>query len=207
MSEERSRRFPPPGSGTGRHEPVDFAPTDLTDGREEDDWKSRYTETRAQVQIWSEAAYLALVLSGAAFLILLVWIGTPRHWLGVTHQRYVTFSVYAYAWLSGVLGGTLFAIKWLYHTVAHGYWNCDRLAWRLFAPHLSGAFAFGLIALITSGVFEILNRTVLRAGAAVVGIGLLLGYFSDFTVARLAEIARDWLGERRRKGADGSSSS
>lgn len=189
--------FVKPGPGAGQHDPVDFAPSDLTDGRPENDWRSRYTDRGCIIQIWCEATYLAALLAGGAFLILLVWVGTPRDWLGVSPGRYTTFSVYAYAWLSGVLGGTLFAIKWLYHTVAHGYWNADRLVWRLFTPHLSGAFAFGLIALITSSIFEVLNRDTLRAGPAVVGLGLLLGYFSDFTVARLAEFARDILGERR----------
>jgi hypothetical protein len=193
---------PSPSPGAGRHETVDFAPSDLTDGRPENEWRSRYTERRCRIQIWCETVYLAGLLAGVSGLILLVWVGTPREWLGVSPHRYSTFSVYAYAWLSGVLGGTLFAIKWLYHTVAHGYWNADRLAWRLFTPHLSGAFAFGLIALITSEIFQVLNRDVLRAGPAAVGLGLLLGYFSDFTVARLAEFARDLLGERRDKSDD-----
>jgi len=175
---------------------VDFAPHDLTDGREEDDWHSRYTERRCILQIWGEGVYLALLLAATAAMLLLVWVGTPQDWLGVDDARYATFRVYAYGWLSGMLGGTLFAVKWLYHTVAHGYWNVDRFAWRIFAPHLSGAFAFGLIALITSGIFEILNRDTLRTGPAIVGLGLLLGYFSDYTVARLAEIAKDLLGDR-----------
>ena len=139
---------------------------------------------------------MGLLLVAVAFLILLVWIGTPRNWLGIDQERYETFAVYAYAWLSGVLGGTLFDIKWLYHTVAKGYWNVDRLPWRIFTPHLSGAFAFGLIALITSGIFDVLNREILRTAPAVVGLGLLFGYFSDYTVAKLGDIARNLLGER-----------
>ncbi len=181
-------------AGVGRHDIVDFAPADLTDGRVENSWRSRYTERRCQAQIGLEGFYLALLLTGIAVLLVAVWVGSPRSWLGVSHARYATFTVYSYAWLSGTLGGTLFSIKWFNHTIAHGSWNVDRLAWRIFTPHISGAFAFGLIALITSGVFDILNRETLRTGPAIVGLGLLLGYFSDFTIARLAKLARDLLG-------------
>lgn len=176
------------------HDAVDFAPHDLTDGRAENDWRSRYKESRCRAQILCEGTYLAALLLCAAAALLLVWVGTPRGWLGVDPSRYRTFAIYAYGWAGGVLGGTLFATKWLIHTVAHGYWNADRLAWRVFTPHVSGAFAFGLIALITSGVFEFLNQSVVQSAPAVVGLGLVFGYFSDFTVARLYGLARDLLG-------------
>jgi hypothetical protein len=184
----------PPVHDIGDHEEVDFAPTDLTDGRKEDDWKSRYSDRWCRLQICAEAFYLVVLLYGSAFLILLVWLETPEDWLGISHNRYATFQVYAYAWLGGLLGGTLFAIKWLYHTVGKGFWNADRLAWRFFTPHLSSAFSFGLIALITSSIFQVLDQDLIRQGASVVGLSLLLGYFSDFTVARLYRLAENLLG-------------
>jgi hypothetical protein len=192
--QERERPLDPPRHEIGDHEEVDFAPRDLTDGREEDNWRSRYQDRWCRFQICTEALYLAVLLYGAAFLLLLIWIGTPQDWLGVSDSRYSTFQVYGYAWFGGLLGGTLFAVKWLYHSVGKGYWNADRLPWRIFTPHLSGAFSFGLIAIITSSIFEVLNQELLRRGAAVVGISLLLGYFSDFTVARLYQLAESLLG-------------
>jgi hypothetical protein len=179
----------------GHDDETGFAPSDLTDGRAENDWKSRYREPRAVAQIIGEGTYLAVLLVGAALALLLVWIGTPRPWLGIGPARYVTFQSYGYAWIGGTLGGTVLAIKWLYHSIGKGIWNVDRLAWRLFTPHLSGAFAFGLIALATSGVFEILNRQLLRSGPAAVGTGFILGYFSDYTVARLYELAKHLFGD------------
>jgi hypothetical protein len=176
------------------HEEVDFAPADPTDGRELDNWCSRYRDRRAVAQIWAEAIYLAILLGASAFAILEVWQGSPQHWLAVDDARYATFQTYGYAWLAGVVGGTVFAVKWLYHSVARGFWNVDRLSWRIFIPHISGAFSLGFIALITSGIFEILNRDLLRSGPAVVGLGFLLGYFSDFTVGRLYEIASHLFG-------------
>lgn len=183
-----------PTSGTGQHADVDFAPSDLTDDRKENEWKSRYREKRAIVQIACESVYLGALIIATAVALILIWRGTPRSWLDVSAARYDTFRIYSFAWISGTLGGTLFAVKWLYHSLAKGFWNADRLAWRLFTPHLSGGFSFGLLALATSGVFEILNRELLRSSPAVVGIGFLLGYFSDYTVARLYKVAVDLLG-------------
>jgi hypothetical protein len=151
------------------------------------------------LQITSEGIYLAVLLLGCAAALILIWLGTPRPWLGIGPPRYETFRIYAFAWVSGTLGGTLFAVKWLYHSLGKGSWNADRLAWRLFTPHLSGGFSFGLLALATSGIFEILNRQLLRSSPAVVGVGLLLGYFSDYTVARLYGVAVHLLGEPRER--------
>jgi hypothetical protein len=183
-----------PTPGTGRHDEVDFAPSDLTDDRPENEWRSRYTDRRAVRQIVGEGCYLGALIVAAAAALILIWLGTPRSWLGVDAARYDTFRIYSFAWVSGTLGGTLFAVKWLYHSLGKGYWNVDRLAWRLFTPHLSGGFAFGLLALATSGVFEILNRELLRSSPAIVGVGFLLGYFSDYTVARLYNVAAHLLG-------------
>lgn len=183
-----------PRHHVGDHEEVDFAPTDLTDGREEKDWSSRYPERWCRFQICAEALYLLALLYGSAILLLLVWLETPQEWLDISSSDYKTFQVYSYAWLGGLLGGTLFAVKWLYHTVGKGIWHADRLPWRIFTPHLSSAFSFGLIAIVTSSIFEVLNQELLRQGAAVVGLSLILGYFSDFTVARLYRLAENLLG-------------
>jgi hypothetical protein len=200
LSDLEARSPTPPGShkepapSKGQHEEVDFAPSDLTDGRKENEWKSRYSDRRAIAQIVAEGAYLWVLIAAAAVALILIWLGTPRAWLGVDWARYDTFRIYSLAWVSGTLGGTLFAVKWLYHSVGKGSWNADRLAWRLFTPHLSGGFSFALLALATSGIFEILNRELLRSSPALVGTGFLLGYFSDFTVARLYIVAEHLLG-------------
>ena len=203
MSNSEDRSSPPSGPlspptpGTGQHEDVDFAPSDLTDDRRENEWRSRYSARRAVIQIVAESVYLGTLIVATAAALILIWRGTPQSWLDVDSARYDTFRIYSFAWVSGTLGGTLFAVKWLYHSVGKGFWNADRLAWRLFTPHLSGGFSFGLLALATSGIFEILNRELLRSSPAVVGTGFLLGYFSDFTVARLYKVAEHMLGGSR----------
>jgi hypothetical protein len=173
---------------------VDFAPADLTDGRQPYDWESRYKGWRCWLQISAECAYLALLMLAAPVVLVLVWLGEPGDWLGIGNDDFHSIATYLFAWTGGLLGGTLFAMKWLYHSVAHGQWNVDRWLWRFFTPHLSGAFSFGIIALVTSGLFDVLDRDTLKAPSAVVGMSLLFGYFSDYTVARLASFAKRVLG-------------
>jgi hypothetical protein len=192
--EPQGRQDPgPDGSPLAAHEEVDyFGPRDLTDGREPDEWESRW-QPRAVKQIAFEAFYLALLLILAPAALVWVWQGSPREILDVDSSRYEVFRTYAYSWLAGTIGGTVFALKWLYHSVARGGWHVDRLLWRLFTPHLSGAVSIAFIAIITSSIFEILNRELLRSGPALLGLGFLFGYFSDLTVARLYEMAKSMI--------------
>jgi hypothetical protein len=99
-----------------------------------------------------------------------------------------------------MLGGTLFAIKWLYHVVAKELWNLDRRLWRLFTPHISGGLAFAVIALVSSGILRMFDAEALSRNSVVVGLGFLVGYFSDSAVAKLTEISEALFGTSRTKG-------
>jgi hypothetical protein len=167
--------------------PIGFAPTNLTDGRKVLDWASRYGDAIPKIR--TEAVYLALILLFVPCAMVYVWLGGLQRLLGVEPDRYAVLSRYAYAWLAGTLGGTLFCLKWLYHVVAHGLWNMDRRLWRLFTPHVSGALAFGMTALVSSGLIKGLDATAMTVPSLVVGWGFLVGYFSDNAVAKLSEIA------------------
>jgi hypothetical protein len=181
-----------------RHHEPGFAPTDLTDGRRRLEWQSRYRDKGARLGIALEAAYLGILLIGLPILILLVWLGSLQDELGVSQRQYQTLATFGEAWLAGALGGATFAMKWLYHVVGHGTWHTDRRLWRFFAPVISGTLAFALIALATSGLFDLLDAEKLRTPSAVVGLSFLLGYFSDNTSAKLADVAERLLGEMRR---------
>jgi hypothetical protein len=152
--------------------------------------------------MWAEGIYLAALLVLAVATLVLIWQGSPEAWLDVNHYRYETFQVYSYAALGGALGGILLSTKWLYHSIARGRWHIDRVAWRLFTPLLSAVFALALVALLLSGMLELFNRDLLRRPPSVFGLSLVFGYFSDFTVARLYEIAEHLLGSQ--KAATGS---
>ena len=173
-----------------------FSPADLSDGRELGDWKTRYPDRRARCQIVIEAFVLGVLLIGIPVLILLVWIGAIRDWFAIEPDKYDTVATFAYAWLAGALGGAAFSAKWLVHTIAKRKWNIDRRFWRFFTPIVAGTVSFALIALATSGLFQVLDAERLRTGSAVVGVSFLLGYFSDNTIAKLAELAERLLGER-----------
>ena len=122
-----------------------FGQSDPTDNRKLGDWRSRYDDPEARHWIRVEASYLGALLLLAPVGIVVLWLGRPKTWLGLTDERYVIVVRYGLAWLAGVLGGTLYAAKWLYHTVARQLWHLDRRIWRLFTPHISGGLAFVIV--------------------------------------------------------------
>ena len=101
--------------------------------------------------------------------------------------------------MGGTLGGTLFAIKWLYHVVARELWNMDRRLWRLFTPHISGGLAFAVTVLISSGIMRIFDAHATASHSVVVAVAFLVGYFSDSAVAKLTDIADTLFGTTRSK--------
>jgi hypothetical protein len=54
---------------------------------------------------------------------------------------------------------------------------------------VSGGLAFAVIALISSGLVRIFDHRAIESLSLVVGLGFLVGYFSDSAVAKLSEIA------------------
>lgn len=194
---EDSRSLSAPQS-SGVPNPAAFAPANPTDNREPLDWQSKYPP-EARRQMWFEGAYLAALLVSVPLLALVLWSEEPQHWLGLTEQRYSVVLKYGLAWLGGLLGGTLFSLKWLYHSVARQIWHVDRRLWRLFTPHISAGLALAVVALISSGMFRVFDRRVTNAASMVLGIGFLVGYFSDSAVAKLNEIADTLFGASRAK--------
>ena len=180
----------PDDSGDG------FAPVDLTDGRVVGEWKSRWTDADARRSIRLEATYLTVIFALTPVATIAVWLRWPEHPLGIDKGRYETFALYAYGVIGGVLGGTLFDIKWLYHTVAHGRWNRDRRLWRLMTPLIAGALAFGMLLLGTADLVPLLDTAQLRKPEAAMGVSFLIGYFSDNTIGAMARVANGLLGDR-----------
>lgn len=146
------------------------------------------------MRIWWEAAYLFLLVIVDPLLIAVFWLGYPNHVLHLDPSRYNIFLTYVFAALSGSLGGVLFDLKWLYHTVAKGEWHDDRRPWRIFVPFISGGLAFAMMALISSQVFEVLNRSVVTSHQFAVGFSFLVGYFSDNAIAKLSKLAQSMFG-------------
>lgn len=111
-------------------------------------------------------------------------------------DRYAVFSTYSYAALGGLLGGVLFALKWLYHSVAKGTWNRDRRLWRVFAPLISSGLSFAVLSLGIAGLIPLVDEAQLRRPSTIVGTSFLVGYFSDNAIAALAELAKRLFGSQ-----------
>lgn len=167
---------------------------DLTDGRPKGDWKSRYDEDCHKYILW-EKKYLIVLLSACIVFPLLIGIAINDCIWGLS-CGFGNLKIYAFAFFGGTLGGTLFAVKWLVHSIAKNTWNLDRRLWRIFTPLLSGSLAFVVILLISSDLFSAksdTNTSALTIHKAY-GIGFLVGYFSDNAIGKLTEIAQVFFG-------------
>jgi hypothetical protein len=186
-----------------RPSPLGFTKKDLTDGRERYDWKRRY-DKEATREIRFEAIYVGSVLALAVGFLIVIWCGrhgTSSCWLAHTcpvigPDGNDTFTRYCFAWLGGMIGGILFTVKWLYHSVAKGSWHLERRLWRIFTPHISGALATMVVVLISSGIFPVLNARSVDSLKGTLGVSFLVGYFSDHAIAKLTELAETLFGRR-----------
>ena len=170
----------------------------LPDGRKPFEWKSKYP-AEANKSIRFEAGYLVILLHLTPILLFAFWV-LPSVGIGnLSEAQLQTISKYGLTWVGGVLGGTLFSLKWLYHSVARGLWHLGRRCWRLYTPAISGGLAFVIVALISSGILRIFDGQVLSSGSSVVGLSFLIGYFSDSAIAKLSELADTLFGSRLRK--------
>jgi hypothetical protein len=166
-----------------------YAPANPTDGRSIGEWESRFPQN-AKKKIRRESFYLGSILLCIPILLVLIHLDCFD-----TLKIPIEVKKYLYAWIGGTLGGTLFSIKWLYHSVARNLWNADRWLWRAFTPHISAGLAFAFIVLISSGLINIFSPDALNKNTAVLGLSFLVGYFSDSAVAKLNEIANTIFGE------------
>ena len=159
--------------------------SDPTDGRERYDWTTCYSP-QALSEIRCEAIYLFIVLLCSLFLIFAMWKGWFSYFLSVSPKQVITLKQYAYYAASGMLGGVTFDIKYLYRSVARGYWNQDRRIWRIMSPFIAMTVAFVVGAMVDA---SLISTQVSLSGAAFVSIGFLTGYFADHAVAKMYEVA------------------
>ena len=108
------------------------------------------------------------------------------HFFSLTGNSAVTLKKYCYYSFSGLFGGTVFGMKYLYRVVARGYWHQDRRLWRLQSPFIAFGVSFAFATLIEGRFMPVWSHT---GGAAIVGLGFLIGYFADDATGKLHEIA------------------
>ena len=158
--------------------------TDLTDGRKEGDFLSRYESVKGE--IWQEAFWLMAFFIVAFLVIFFTWEGSFISWLNISDVSQITLKKYIYYSAAGLLGGITFGMKYLYRAVARGFWNQDRKLWRFLSPLIALAIAFIIGTLIEANFINGQNST---SGASNVAIGFLAGYFADEAVGKMFEIA------------------
>ncbi|MCD9031749.1 hypothetical protein LDO32_08430 [Luteimonas sp. Y-2-2-4F] len=178
------------------------------DERKQFYWKSRWPPDAVR-QIYFEATYVVGIFVASLVGILLTWRGDIFWLAGCEQCNPSTLRRYAYLFFSGVMGGSLFGLKYLYKVVARGWWNVDRRLWRLFSPWLAGGIAFGFGALAAAGLFGF-TMGAAPGGASFVSLGFIAGYFADSASRKMQEIANTLFGlpthpPQKRNVADGVS--
>jgi hypothetical protein len=162
-----------------------------TDGRLKFDWNSRYPpEARRQQHI--ECSYVSVLLFSSLLAIFLTWLGITSDWLGLGQSRGVVFRRYSYFCLGGLLGGTVFGAKYLYRVCARGYWTEDRRLWRVLSPWLSLTVALIVGTFLHSGI---ITATKAMSSPLALGLGFIIGYFSDHALLKMQELAEVLFGK------------
>jgi hypothetical protein len=170
--------------------PDAFAPANPTDNRALYDFASRWPSDarRAQCREGCYLGALAAVGLGGLFALLIC--------TRVTLEPKIN-SCIALAFSAGLLGGTVFCLKWWYHSIAKGIWNLDRRAWRIAVPWQGALVAVFVHVLFKSDLLGFLNPTALDKIHNILAFGFIVGYFSDSAIAKLAEIAESLFGASR----------
>ena len=159
-----------------------------TDGRKQYDWESKYPEC-AQKEMKKEAIYIAIILIIAFSLLIFIvggLIDKVGNLIGLEAKKTASLEGVIIYFFSGLLGGTIFGLKYFYRVVSRGYWSQDRKYWRFFSPWISACFAFVVGCMVLSGY---INATQTQSFAAEICVGFITGYFADEAVGKMSEVA------------------
>lgn len=168
-----------------------------TDGKDPYEWKSKWPP-QAKCGIHRDALLVGGIFFGTLAAIFLTWHGLSFEVMsyGCHGCSKATFNKYSYFFFGGMLGGTLFGLKYLYMVVARGYWTEDRWLWRVSTPFLSGGLALAFGAMLDSGIFGL--SVAAKSNPSYLSIGFITGYFADSAIAKMQEIADTVFGKPSR---------
>lgn len=179
---------------------------DPTDGRTKLDYQSKYPFC-IRVQINLEAGYLTLLLIFGFYVIYWMLSGecgflfseSTFNLLNDNLKKLFAFST------SGLIGGSMFGIKYLYHVTGRGWWHEDRRIWRIYSPLLAAALASMLGFILDGGILQISQyhtEAVDNQYIKIIGLGFIIGYFADTALAKLQEVATVIFGTSARSAAE-----
>ncbi len=173
---------------------------------------TRYEQRHRDSQ-FRECVYVIVLLVLSLVALALSGLGIIDqifvHW-GVSSDVVLAARRYEYISCAGLLGGTVYGAKWLYHAIAKGMWHEDRQAWRYMSPWIAVGTTIGICTLLTAGFFRGETGQTLSASAAgMCGMGFLVGYLADSFLAKMKEVTRVIFGETeshfRRSGKESAS--
>ena len=156
-----------------------------TDGRKPYHWESGYPR-EARTEIRREAIYVGIVLVISLLGLLFNWCGCFSGIPCLKGEKLLPFEGIMYYFFSGLLGGTIFGIKYFYRVVARGYWSQDRIYWRVFSPWISACIAVIVGCMVISGF---INAAKSQSAATGICVGFVAGYFPDQAVGKMSEVA------------------
>ena len=156
--------------------------------RKKGDWKTKYPP-EANRRIVAEAVYLFLIIICCVVLIIFFYSGKDM------------LSLYISAWVGGMIGGALYAVKWLYSSVKNMEWIEDMWIWRFFTPIISGALGFTVVLIILSEIFKFFEPGSVDSFEGSFVIGFLTGYVSDSAVKKIKELAETLFGTPKQAAA------
>lgn len=165
-----------------------------TDGRKPYDWESHYPK-EARQQMKYEGIYIAIVLAISIFALAMLikgclWTVSAEN-STLNEERLLTFESLLIYFFSGLLGGTVYGMKYFYRVVARGFWSLDRRFWRIFSPWISACIALVVGCMMTSGIISsVETQSILTS----ICIGFVAGYFADDAVSKMSEVAKALFG-------------
>ena len=191
---------------------TDENPVDLTehdedsDGEElsvDNDGRALFTPdsrwpTKVRTLQRNEAIYIICLLLASLLVIAMLGVvaanSTECTCVSVFGTEWpIVVAKYGFLAAGGLLGGTVYGAKWLYHAVAKGLWHKDRRMWRYMQPWISLGTTVGIWALIDSGFFKSAPQNI-----SMLGIGFVVGYLSDQFLAKMKEITNVLFGRTER---------
>ena len=171
--------------------PAIWNPGDPTDGKDKYEFASGYPLI-CRIEIFIEAMYLVGLMLLAAYLVAwyvagsfpLVALGNRGDDLPKALHQLVAFPI------AGLMGGTMFGLKWQYRVAARGWWHKDRRVWRICSPWHSAARGMMIGIAIDGGLLGVsFSRDATNASSTLLSIGFVTGYFADSALAKLQDIA------------------
>jgi hypothetical protein len=157
------------------------------------DWATKYP-VKANLLIGLEAIYLLIVIVFCAFMLFLIYTTEDKN----------TLHYILSAWVAGMLGGALYAVKWLYSSVKDAVWLEDMWIWRVLTPVTSGALGFAMILIVYSEIFSFLKPESVSSFEGSFVIGFLTGYVSDAAVKKMKEMAETLFGTKKEDALEGT---